>query len=604
MNNSSKNTGSKNSMDLRTQRNRKVTKAVMPGSNNGRRRQILLLILGLGFVALLWSAANRQIIQQDYLQVQGERRYLRELSIPAHRGEVTDRNGEPLAISSPMVSVWVDPRNLPTNPKFLNKLSQIIGMSLTELQTKIAQNNKRGFVYLRRGLSPEVGQRVLALIDQYRLGSVGLKREYQRYYPSGEITAHVVGITDAMDKGQEGIEKSQEAHLAGRPGLRKVIQDGRRLVVEEVELIRAPVPGQPLTLSLDRRLQFLTYLELKRAVDANNAKAGTAVVLDAQTSEVLAMVNQPSFNPNDRSTLVPATMRNRAVIDLFEPGSTIKPLLVAASVDAGKSTPRTPINTNPGHMRIGRYTVRDGHNYGLLNVTSVITKSSNVGVTKLALAITPEYMWRVYANLGIGQRTDLHFPGEVSGFLPHFSGWSAFEQATHSFGYGLSITALQLASAYAVIAADGIKHPISMTKLTEVPAGVRVLKASTAIALRQMMETVISDKGTAKRAAVEGYRAAGKTGTVKKAVAGGYAQHRYLGVFAGMIPADNPRLVMVIMIDEPRGDAYYGGLVAAPVFAGVMTSAMRLLNVPPSEYPVEKALNQPISRLASTGRRH
>lgn len=580
-----------------------ATSASVP--NYRQRRQVLLWLLGLGLIVLLWSAGNRQIVQKHYLQVQGERRYLRDMSIPAHRGEITDRHGEPLAISSPMVSVWVDPRNMPTNSTFLTKLANIINMPLDELHTKIARNNKRGFIYLRRGLSPEIGKAILNLVDHYRLGSVGLKREYRRYYPSGEITAHVVGLTDVMDHGQEGVERSQNQYLTGYPGLRKVIQDGRRRVVEEVELVRPPIPGQKLTLSIDRHLQFLTYMELKEAVDSNNAKAGTAVILDAQTSEILAMVNQPSFNPNNRKTLIPAAMRNRAVIDLFEPGSTIKPLLVAASVDAGKSTPHTRIDTSPGYMRVGRHAVRDIHSYGLLTVTSVLTKSSNIGVTKLALALSPEYMWRMYSSLGMGQLTDLHFPGEVSGYLPHFSGWSTFEQATHSFGYGLSLTALQLAAAYAVIAADGIKNPVSLTKLTEPPTGKRILKRKTAIAVRYMMETVISKKGTAQRAAVEGYRAAGKTGTVRKAVAGGYASRRHLSVFAGMIPVEHPRLVMVIMIDEPRGKYYYGGLVAAPVFAKVMTNAMRILNIPPSEYPIDDSLSQTRTRLASfNNRRH
>ncbi|KOR30388.1 cell division protein, partial [Achromatium sp. WMS2] len=330
---------------------------------------------------------------------------------------------------------------------------------------------------------------------------------------------------------------------------------------------------------------FLAYLELKRAVIENKAVGATAVILDAQTSEILAMVNQPSFNPNDRAKLTPAAMRNRAIIDLFEPGSTLKPLAVAASVDIGKCNADTPIDTRPGYMRIGRYTVRDIHSYGMLTVTSVLTKSSNVGVTKIALALTPEYNWQMYSKFGIGKRTELNFPGEVSGFLPHYSGWSSFEQATHSFGYGLNMTSLQLASAYAILAADGMHYPVSLIKLSQPPTGTRVIKASTAISLRRMLETVISDKGTAKLAAVEGYKVAGKTGTVKKAVAGGYAQNRHLAVFAGMIPADHPRLVMAIMVDEPRAKYYYGGLVAAPIFSSVMTGAMRILNVPPDHIP-------------------
>lgn len=563
------------------------------------RRRLLLGILSLALSALLWSAGGRQVLQQNFLQGQGEKRYLREILIPAHRGEISDRNGEALAISSPMVSIWADPRHLPSNPAFLTKMAELINVPLESLKTQLTQNNK-GFVYLQHSLSPEAGEEVRKLIEHYRLGSVGLEQEYRRYYPGGEVTAHVIGITDAKDRGQEGIEKAKNTQLAGHPGLRRVVQDGQRHVVEEFKLIRNPEPGQPINLSLDKRLQFLAYLALKRAVRDNQAKAGTAVILDAQTSEILAMVNQPSFNPNDRSTLVPAAMRNRAIIDLFEPGSTLKPLAVAASLEAGKCTPNTPVDTRPGHMRVGKYMVRDIHSYGLMTVTSVLTKSSNVGVTKLALALSPEYNWRIYDSLGIGHRTELNFPGEVAGVLPHYSGWSAFEQATHSFGYGLSMTALQLASAYAILAADGVRHPISMLKLDAPPSGVRVLKATTAKAVRTMLETVISDQGTAKRAAVEGYRVAGKTGTVKKATAGGYS-NKHLSVFVGMIPAQHPRLVMAIMIDDPSGKDYYGGVVAAPVFAPVMTAAMRILNVPPDEIPLEQQLTKPQTRLAKAG---
>jgi cell division protein FtsI (penicillin-binding protein 3) len=547
----------------------------------GQRRRMLLALLGLGLGALLWSAVGRQIVQKDYLQVQGERRYLRELSIPAHRGRISDRNGEPLALSSPMVSVWADPRHLPASSGLLVPLSSLIGIPLDGLRSRLENNSKKGFVYLQQSLPPEVGERVLSLLDRYHVGSLGLEHEYHRYYPSGEVTAHIIGLADDRGRGQEGMEYAYDKGLTGKSGLRRVIQDGRRRIVEDVELIRAPEQGRPLVLSLDRRLQFLAYRELKRAVNRHHAKAGTAVVLDVLTGEVLAMVNQPSFNPNDRKKLTPAVMRNRAITDLFEPGSTLKPLAVAAVLEAGKATPDTPVDTHPGYLRVGHHLVRDIHSYGLLTVTSVLTKSSNVGVTKLALELEPAYMWRVYDRFGIGHMTEVRFPGEVAGLLPPASSWSSFEQATHAFGYGLSMSALQLATAYAVLAADGVHRPVSLLKVDQAPQGERVVSAATARAVRRMLETVISNKGTAKRAAVEGYRVAGKTGTVKKAVAGGYAQHRYLSMFAGMIPASRPRLVMVVMIDEPQGKDYYGGVVAAPVFAAVMVGAMRLFNVAP-----------------------
>lgn len=568
------------------------------------RRRILLTALGLALLAVVLGALYRQVFEREFLQTVGDEISLRKLEIPAHRGEIRYRNEAPLAISTPVDSVGVDPRLLPPDAPVVAPLAQILDMRPEDLRKllvdkkffKTDQGEKeRRFLYLKRATKPEVSQRIKELRETFKqdrehsgIRGIRLEREYQRFYPDIEVAAHVVGLTNAYDKGQEGLELSFDYWLAGRPGERLVLQDGRRQVVEEVEGIRSPEAGKSLHLSLDRRLQFLTYVELKRAVQQHQARGGTAVILDVETGEVLAMANFPSYNPNDRATVTPAGLRNRAVTDLMEPGSTIKPLLVATSLEAGKVHPNTPVDTSPGRLAVGKHMVRDIHNYGQLNVTSVITKSSNVGVTKLALELAPEYMWRGYQRFGLGEPTDSRLPGEELGRLPHFRRWSRFDQATLSFGYSLSVNALQLARAYAILAGDGIRRPVSLFKLDQPPAGERVLQASTAKAMREMMETVVSAKGTALRAAVPGYRVAGKTGTAKKAEAGGYAARRYQSLFAGLVPVSRPRLVMVVMIDEPGGSVYYGGLVAAPVFARVMSEALRLLNVPPdAELPPE-----------------
>jgi cell division protein FtsI (penicillin-binding protein 3) len=549
--------------------------------NYRMRRRVLLFGLSLGLLALTASALMRQVVETDYLQDQGELRYLRKLSIPVHRGEILDRHGEPLALSAPVVNVWADPWRLAPYVEVLDALAGAVEMETGELRRLLARNGDRAFVYLKRGVDPQVGSSLLELMTEHQAEGVGLERGYRRFYPNGEVTAHLVGLTDIDEKGLEGLEVTYDQWLRGSPGLRRVIQDGRGNIVKEVEGLRAPEPGNTLTLSLDRRLQFLAYRELKRAVRDNEARGGSAVILDPGSGEVLAMVNQPSYNPNDRSSIRPAALRNRSVTDVFEPGSTMKPLAIAAVLEAGKAAPETPVDTSPGYLPVGRHLVRDHRNYGLLTVTSVLTKSSNVGVTKLTLELQPEELWRGFQRLGLGQRTGSQFRGEVAGQLPYFDGWSRFEQATHSFGYGLSVTVLQLARAYCALAADGVLRPVALLKLERVPEGERVMRAATARAVRRMMETVVSAEGTAPQAAVEGYRVAGKTGTVKKTEAGGYSKDRYQAVFAGMIPASRPRLVMAVMIDEPRGEAYYGGLVAAPVFSRVMTGAMRLLNVAP-----------------------
>lgn len=547
------------------------------------RRRILVAILGGLFLAVTLGAFERQVMERKFLRNEGERRYLRVGEIPARRGMIRDRNGEPLAVSTPVTTVWGDPRRLVHKPQAVRDLARALGMDETRLTARLQDKSKRAFIYLKRRIGPEEAAAVKRVKDKHKLVGLGMESEYKRFYPSGEIFGHIIGFTDVDDRGIEGMELAFESWLRAEPGKRRVIQDGHRRIVAEVDRIKSPRHGRELTLSIDRRLQFLAYRELVRAVNKHRAASGSAVVLDVETGEVLAMVNQPAYNPNTDLDGKESAYRNRALTDVMEPGSTVKPFVVAAALEAELVNPNTPIDTNPGILRIGRDKVKDIRNYGLLNTTSVITKSSNVGVVKLAMGMRKSVLWRLYDQVGFGRPTRIEFLGETPGRLRHFQQWRTFEHATLAFGYGLSVTTLQLAHAYSVLAADGVKRPPTLLKRREPPAGQRVLSAATARKVRAMMETVVSVKGTAKRAAIAGYRVAGKTGTAKKSVRGGYASKRYQAVFAGMVPASRPRFVMVVMIDEPRGKHYYGGRVAAPVFAGVMEGALRLFNVPPDD---------------------
>lgn len=567
-------------------RSRRIERRTPASPDFHLRRRVLQVGLGLAVAVLTAAVFYRQVVETEWLTAEGERRFVREREIPARRGMVFDRNGEPLAVSTPMKTVWADPRLLSQHPEAIGPLAKILGLDARQLAQKVEANSGKGFIYLKRRIGPSMARDVQALAAQTRDLGLALDTEYRRYYPGGEVFGHIIGFTDIEDRGQEGLERAFDDSLAARPGLRRVLQDGQGKVVEEIEQIQAPSNGKDLTLSLDQGLQFIAYRELMRAVQANKAAAGTAVVLDVATGEVLAMVNQPAFNPNDLHGGKGDNRRNRALTDVMEPGSTAKPLVVAAALDLGKVTPNTTFSTNGGQLSIGGKTVKDVHSYGTLTTTGIITKSSNVGVVKIAMLMDRESLWTLYDRLGFGKPTGVQFPGESGGRLRHYRRWSTFEHATQAFGYGFNVTALQLAQAYATLAADGVKRQVSLIKRDEAPKEERILKATTARQVRAMMETVVSDKGTAKLAAVEGYRVAGKTGTAKKSSGRhGYTAGRYQSVFAGMLPASNPRLVMVVMIDEPHGKAYYGGLVAAPVFAKVMTEAVRILNIPPDDPP-------------------
>jgi len=547
---------------------------------SARQRHLLLLTLfGLAFAALVLRAVDLQVLKRGFLQDQADARHLRTVSIPAHRGMILDRNGEPLAVSTPVDSVWANPQELAGAREFLPALARLLGMEVDELQGRLARRADREFVYLRRQVNPTVAAQLRALDAP----GVYLQREYRRYYPDGEVAAHVVGFTDIDDRGQEGIELAYDDWLRGEPGAKRVLKDGRHHVIENVERIRPARPGRDLTLSIDRRIQYLAYRELKAAVQKHKARSGSVVVLDARSGEVLAMVNQPSYNPNNRARIRPAHLRNRAVTDVFEPGSTMKPLTIACALESGRYRPDTAIETSPGLFQVGVNTVRDMHDYGRLDVTGVIRKSSNVGAAKIALSLPAEDLWSVLARAGFGQVTASGFPGEASGLLMDWRRWHPIEQATLAFGYGISVTPLQLAKAYTLFAADGRLRPVSLLRVEEVARGEPVLSPQVARAVRTMMETVVQPGGTATAAQVAGYRVAGKTGTVHKSVAGGYAEDRYNSVFVGLAPASRPRLVAVVMISEPQAGEHFGGKVAGPVFSRVMAGALRLLNVAPDD---------------------
>lgn len=539
----------------------------------------MLLIFLLSSIALIARAVNLQVMETDFLQGQGEARFLREVTIPSTRGVISDRNGEPLAVSTPVDSVWVQPAQLLEYPDNIKPLARLLGANADDIERKLTQRANKKFVWLKRRLNPDVAAQISAL----DLAGVYLQKEYRRFYPAGEVTSHVIGFTNIDDIGQEGLELAYDNWLAGSPGSKRVIRNRKGEAVEEVALIKESQPGQDLHLTIDRRLQYLAYRELKSTVRQHGARSGSVVVLDVNTGEVLAMVNQPSYNPNDPGHDKDG-MRNRAVTDVIEPGSVMKPIAITSVLENGLAVPTTPVETSPGYMVISGHTIRDHRNYGLLDVTGVLTKSSNVGVTRLALQLQPEQMWDTYSRLGFGEATGTGFPGESAGVLRNYRRWRQLEQATISYGYGVSATPLQLAQAYAAIANGGKLRPPTFIQGANNPP-ISVIDTRIAKLVATMLETVTSDAGTGTRARVPNYRIAGKTGTSHKASASGYADSRYVSSFVGFGPASNPRLVSVVVINDPTGEEYYGGLVAAPLFSRVMTGAMRLLNIPPDNYP-------------------
>nr|VFJ47057.1 MAG: Cell division protein FtsI/penicillin-binding protein 2 [Candidatus Kentron sp. DK] len=659
------------------------------------RRWLVLFVLSLFVAALVWRIGDLQLRDKDFLQMEGQARYLRVVKSPAHRGMILDRNEEALAVSTPVESIWVNPQVLAKRltadrknggmsdsdekafvacratwepfeklfdfeksfegkaadsgritaeylnehkfelevfkksagwtkrtpawiAEYLNErrdelkafeelvgwkkedfiqkttrfpcragweaFEKSVGRDEADLRQLIAENPNKQFLYVKRHVNPNVA-RLVRVID---IEGVSLTREYRRYYPIGEVAAHVVGFTNIDDQGQEGIELVYDEWLRGADGEKRVIQDRLGRFVEDVESIRPPQRGKNLTLSIDERIQYLAYRTLLAGIQRNSARSGSAVVLNVDTGEILAMVNQPSYNPNNWSDRVSSRFRNRAVTDLFEPGSTIKPFTVASALMTGQFRPDTLLDTSPGFFKIGRYVIRDTRNYGTIDVSTIIKKSSNVGASKLAQSTPKEAMWRILSGVGFGDVSLSTLPGEASGSLPHFTEWSDIHQVTLSFGYGLSVTPLQLAKAYSVIASGGLLRAIRIESARGQPPmeGKRILPADVALQIRQMLESVTDLDGTGKQARVDGYRIAGKTGTIRKSVAGGYSHDRYIATFAGFGPVSNPRLVIIVTIDEPSAGEYYGGKVAAPIFSEIMSGGLRLLGIPPDEHSI------------------
>ncbi len=540
------------------------------------RTRFVLVCLILGFTGLGVRAMYLQGMEHEDLQAEGAKRYARTLEMPAHRGMITDRHGEPLAVSTPVDSVGVSLWKFSITDAQRKQLAGLLGLDPAEVAKKLSPD-QRGVVFLKRHLPPEQAARVMAL----DVPGIFLQREHRRYYPAGDVLSHVLGYTDIDEHGTEGIELAQDGQLAGRPGSRRVIKDLKGRVVEDVERVRAPRQGQDVALSIDLKLQYIAYRELKQAVTLHKAKAGSIVVLDSESGEILALANVPTFNPNNRAKYEPSRARNRALVDLFEPGSTLKPFTIAAALESGRYTPQTVIQTAGGALPLGNHVIRDVHAGGNMTVSEVLQRSSNVGTARMALSLPSHDLWTMLSSSGFGTVPRVGFPGEAGGRLRDPKSWKQIEQATMSYGHGISVSLMQLARAYTVFCGDGELMPLTLLKRTDPVAGVPVVSAKTALAMREMLQLVTQPGGTAPKAQVVGYRVAGKTGTAHKLVNGNYAPDRYASSFVGLAPASRPRLIVAVLIDEPSAGQHYGGQVAAPVASAVLAGALRVLSVPP-----------------------
>lgn len=543
------------------------------------RRRLLLGLIFIGMAILVVRAIFLQVFDTQFLKEQGDRRHVKIVEVPAYRGKILDRHGEPLAISTPVTSIWANPKHFkPEEQAKFRQLAKKLKVPKKKINALLKKGTTKRFVYLQRHTNPKLAEE----IKQLKVHGVYFEKEFKRYYPAGAVSAHIVGFTDIDDIGQEGIERGYEKNLKGSIGKKRVIKDAHHKIIKDkdVENVKASVSGQDITLSIDQRIQYLAFKALQKGFLEHKAFSASLVVLDAKNGEILAAVNQPAFNPNTRKGLKGNLYRNRSMLDTFEPGSTTKPFVIAAALDGGYVNDWTTIETH-GFYKVGRNLVKDVHNYGTLDLMHILKKSSNVAVSKIALRMKPEYFWSVYNQLGFGSSANAGFPGEASGSLLDYQRWHAFEQATLSYGYGVATSVLQLARAYTALADEGILHSVSLLKREEDYDSKRVFSAKTAIKVKNMLEHVIKKDGTAYQARVEGYRVAGKTGTVKKAIAGGYSSNRYLAVFVGLAPVSNPRFVIAVMVDEPTAGKYYGGLVAAPIFAKVMEGALRVYGIEP-----------------------
>ena len=540
------------------------------------RSKFVVATVALAFLGLASRAVYIQVIANDFYQRQGEVRFARTLPIPATRGRIIDRNGLILASSIPSPSIWALPEDVPRDETQLKRLAQLLEMPLADLNRKLEDEDKT-FVWLKRQVDDSVARQITEL----GLKGIYQRKEYKRQYPEGEAAAHVVGFTNVEDIGQEGVELTFEKDLAGRAGSRRVIKDRLGQVVESVGELIPPVDGRDLQLSLDSKVQFFAYQKLRDAVVQNKAKAGSVVVLDAQTGEVLALANYPSYVPDKRRNLSGEQLRNRALTDTFEPGSTMKPITIAMALEAGRVSPQSVIDTSPGRYQIGGFTITDTHNYGSLTVEGVVQKSSNIGALKIAQKMAPQEMWNTYTALGYGQKPQVQFPGAVPGRLRPWKTWRPVEQATMAYGYGLSASLFQMTQSYSAFAHDGELVPVTMIKSDATVAGQQVFSAETARAVRKMLQMAAAPGGTAPLAQTIGYSVGGKSGTAHKQIGKGYASNKYRAWFTGMAPIDKPRVIVGVMIDEPSSGQYFGGLVAAPVFSAVVQQSLRLMGVQP-----------------------
>lgn len=556
------------------------------------RFRVVIALLAIMVGAICWRIIDLQVVDRDFLKGQGDARSLRHIPIPAHRGLITDRNGEPLAVSTPVTTLWANPKEMQASKDRWPQLAAALGQNPQQLTERLTQQASKEFIYLVRGLTPEQGQHVL---DLKVPGVYGLE-EFRRFYPAGDVTAHMVGFTDLDDHGREGVELAYDEWLAGVPGKRQVIKDRRGRLIKDIQVTKNAKAGKTLALSIDLRLQYLATRELRNAIAEQDAKAGSLVIMDVKTGEVLAMVNQPTYNPNNRRSMFPAAMRNRAIIDVFEPGSTVKPISMSAALESGRWKPTDKVEVYPGSLQIGRYTIKDvSKSEGpILDLTGILINSSNVGMSKIAFDIGGEAIYRVMSQVGLGQYTGLGFPGERVGNLPNHREWRKAETATLSYGYGVSVTALQLVHAYAALANDGKMVPLSILKVDKAPEAVQAIPKETAETIQGMLQQVIEAPRGVFRAQVPFYHVAGKSGTARKATVGskGYTENAYRSLFAGFGPMSDPRYAIVVVIDEPGKGGYFGGLVSAPVFSKVMSGTLRLMNVPPDNLPPPAPVEQ------------
>ncbi|AWY41111.1 penicillin-binding protein 2 [Pseudomonas putida] len=568
------------------------------------RFRLVLGLLGVMVAAIAWRIIDLQVVDRDFLKGQGDARSVRHIPIPAHRGLITDRNGEPLAVSTPVTTLWANAKEMQLAKEKWPALAAALGQDPKALAERLEAQANKEFIYLVRGLTPEQGQ---AVLDLKVPGVYGIE-EFRRFYPAGEVTAHMVGFTDIDDHGREGVELAYDEWLAGVPGKRQVIKDRRGRLIKDVQVTKNAKAGKPLALSIDLRLQYLANRELRNAIIENGAKAGSLVIMDVKTGEILAMVNQPTYNPNNRRNLQPAMMRNRAMIDVFEPGSTMKAISMSAAIETGRWKPSDTVEVYPGSLQIGKYTIKDvSKTEGpVLDMTGILINSSNVGMSKVAFDIGGETIFRLAQKLGLGQDTGLGFPGERVGNLPNYREWRKAETATLSYGYGVSVTAIQLVHAFSALANNGRLAPLTLIKTDKPPQTTQVLPEAVAKTMHGMLQQVIEAPRGVFRAQVPAYHVGGKSGTARKTSVGtkGYAENSYRSLFAGFGPMNDPRYAIVVVIDEPTKAGYFGGLVSAPVFSRVMSGTLRLMNITPDNLPPVQQVNAtPVVPLKANGGR-